>query len=86
MAEFFDHPQTGVLHFRAMAGGYGGGATSFYEAPATPSDIKAYPQDHARYVVAKNKAAAEAMKSEKVAEEIVAIQSTATSLADDTKS
>jgi len=57
MAEFFDHPETGKLHFRSAAGGTGGGSTSVFEAPATPADIAAHPREHARYLRAKELAA-----------------------------
>jgi len=56
MARFYDHP-TGKLHFAAMAGGHGGGATSEYDAPATSADIAAHPQAHGRYI--REKAAAQ---------------------------
>ncbi len=57
MAEFYDHPHTGKLHFRALAGGHGGGATSEFDAPARPEDIAAFHNAHAAYVRKKHLAA-----------------------------
>ena len=50
MAEFYHHPETGVLHLRAAAGGVGGGATSVYDAPAKKEDFAAHPKAHAAYL------------------------------------
>lgn len=58
MAEFYHHPETGVLHLRAAAGGTGGGATSVYDAPARKEDFAAHPKAHAAYLRKKQMEAA----------------------------
>lgn len=60
MARFYDHPQTGKLHFAALAGGHGGGATSEFDAPATKEDIRNHANAHAQYLSEKRAAEAEA--------------------------
>lgn len=72
MPMFYDHPKTGKLHFSAAAGGYGGGATSFYDAPATEADIKAHHGPYGTYLVAKRKAEAEASEKAEVVEKVEA--------------
>jgi hypothetical protein len=56
MAEFYDHPVTGKLFFRAPAGG----GNSVYDGPATESDVKIFAQDHDRYCIGKLAAARKA--------------------------
>jgi hypothetical protein len=86
MAEFFDHPETGKLHFRSVAGGTGGGATSVYEAPATKADMAAHPGAHARYLIAKRQAAekanAAAVKAAETKAEVAQIEASAKALAE----
>ena len=53
MARFYHHPKTSMLHFQAIAGGHGGGATSEFDAPATEADIRNFPSEHARYMEGK---------------------------------
>lgn len=73
MAKFYDHPQTGRLHFQAPAGGTGGGATSEWDAPATEADIRDNPREHSRYLKEKRDAVsardAQAQAIEKAAQE-----------------
>ncbi len=47
---FYDHPVTGKLHFRATAGGEGSGATGQFDAPATAIDIERNRVEHDAYL------------------------------------
>lgn len=68
MAEFYDHPETGILWIRAAAGGTGGGSTSVYEAPATLDDVNSNPRAHAKYLQGKHLAKQHDMQAEHRAE------------------
>jgi len=84
MARFYDHP-TGKLHFAAMAGGHGGGATSEYDAPATSADIAAHPQAHGRYICEKaaaQKADEQSAAKAELREELDGLQKTVGTLTD----
>ena len=74
MAEFYDH-ESGVLYFRAPAGG----GNSVWDAPATPSDIAANPAAHREYVLGKRSQAnaAEAAKVESEAIEALRAENAA---------
>lgn len=54
---FYDHPETGRLHFRCTAGGHGGGKTGVFDGIATPEDIREYPDHYHEYQRAKRAAA-----------------------------
>lgn len=49
MAEFYDHPATGLLHFRSVAGG----GTSIFDAVATEADIAANQPAYRDYLAMK---------------------------------
>ncbi len=55
MAEFYEHPETGKLHFRGTAGG----GNSTYDGVATESDMRNYPEAHAHHVASKERAKAD---------------------------
>ena len=70
MAEFYDHPHTGKLHFKGVAGG----GTSEFDGPATATDIRNYPHEHARHIEMKHavaRAKAEAVAALKAEEAVL---------------
>lgn len=73
MAKFYDHAETGKLHFSSVAGGTGGGVTSIFDAPATAADIASHPREHGLYVKAKREAAAQAEAEAETAAEKTAV-------------
>lgn len=55
---FYNHPQTGVLHFHASAGG-GDGSSSIFDAPATTQQIDQYGLEYKQYLRLKENGSAE---------------------------
>jgi hypothetical protein len=49
MSEFYDHPD-GTIHFRAAAGGAGGGATSVFDGVATEAHMKEHAPSYGAYL------------------------------------
>ena len=78
MADFYDHPVTGKLFFRAPAGG----GNSVFDGPATEADIRNHPHDHDRYRGEKLRIATEAAAAKAEADALSALKTEAASVAE----